>query len=383
MKENRKQLEIKENPGQSPIKRETFFVEGMTCTGCEGRIQRILEKQEGVLEVQADYGKGTLTVEYDESITNQEAMSTLLAKQEYQLSAMIDPKRLEKELGKTDLVSEKGGPLKGAANVTSNANLSLFQFAAISILIVALYIIIKYTVGFNILPEVQSSMGFAALFVVGLLTSLHCVAMCGGLAVSQCVAAAETQRALPGKQKTGLTTLRTSLLYNGGRVISYTIIGGLVGALGSAVSFSGWARGAVAIASGVFMIIMAINLLGIAPAMRKWMPRMPAPFRSFSMKFGRGKSPLVVGLLNGLMPCGPLQGMQIYALGTGSALLGAASMFFFSLGTAPLLIGLGSATSLIGGKFTAKMMKVSALVILALGFVMISRGFALSGIPWI
>jgi len=372
MRQTSIQLKAKENPGQGPIKRENFFVEGMTCNGCEGRIQRILERQEGVIAVQVDYGKATLTVAYDESKIDQKAMRDVLAKQEYQLSAMIDEKSLEKELGKGGAINEK-----------NNSNLSLFQFAAISILIVALYIIIKYTVGFNILPEVQSSMGFAALFVVGLLTSLHCVAMCGGLAVSQCVVAADTQRSLPGKQNKGLTALRTSLLYNGGRVISYTIIGGLVGALGSAVSFSGWARGAVAIASGVFMIIMAINLLGIAPVMRKWMPKMPAPFRSFSINFGRGKSPLVVGLLNGLMPCGPLQGMQIYALGTGSALVGAASMFFFSLGTAPLLIGLGSATSLIGGKLTAKMMKVSALVILALGFVMISRGFALSGIPWI
>jgi uncharacterized protein len=355
---------------------KTFFVEGMTCTGCEGRIQRILEKQEGVLHVQADYGKATLTVEYDENKIDPKVMSNVLAEQEYQLQPMLDEQRLEKEFG-------KGEAIRGGANPARDSSLSLFQFAAISILIVALYIIIKYTVGFNILPEVQSSMGFAALFVVGLLTSLHCVAMCGGLAVSQCVAAADTQKRISGQSKTGLTTLRTSLLYNGGRVISYTIIGGLVGALGSAVSFSGWARGLVAIASGIFMIIMAINLLGVLPSLRRLMPRMPAPLRRFSMNFGRGKSPLVVGLLNGLMPCGPLQGMQLYALGTGSALVGAASMFFFSLGTAPLLIGLGSATSLIGGKLTAKMMKISALVILALGFVMISRGFALSGIPWI
>lgn len=353
-------------------KTKDFFVEGMTCTGCEGRIQRILEKQEGILAVRADYGTGTLTVEYDESKITPEVMEAVLGKQEYKIREVSKEIPLASETG-------KGGPVQQR----ENGNLSLFQFGAVSILIVALYIIIKYTVGFNLLPEVESSMGFAALFVVGLLTSLHCVAMCGGLAVSQCVAAADTQKRLSGGAKTGLTTLRTSLLYNGGRVISYTVIGGLVGALGSAVSFSGWARGLVAIASGVFMIIMAINLLGVAPSLRKWMPRMPASLRGFSMKFGRGKSPLVVGLLNGLMPCGPLQGMQIYALGTGSALVGAASMFFFSLGTAPLLIGLGSATSLLGGKLTAKMMKVSALVILALGFVMISRGFALSGIPWI
>ena len=349
-----------------------FFVEGMTCTGCEGRIQRILERQDGVVSVQADYGRATVTVAYDESKIDPETMVALLKKQDYGL------KEYSEEIALVGQSGRKGALDKGEGN-----NLSLFQFAAISVLIVALYIIIKYTVGFNILPEVQSSMGFAALFVVGLLTSLHCVAMCGGLAVSQCVAAADTQKRLLGETKTGWTTLRTSLLYNGGRVISYTVIGGLVGALGSAVSFSGWARGIVAIASGLFMIIMAINLLGVAPSLRKFMPRMPAALRGFSMKFGRGKSPLVVGLLNGLMPCGPLQGMQIYALGTGSAVMGAASMFFFSLGTAPLLIGLGSVTSLFGGKLTAQMMKVSALVILALGFVMISRGFALSGIPWI
>jgi len=56
------------------------------------------------------------------------------------------------------------------------------------------------------------------------------------------------------------------------------------------------------------------------------------------------------GLLNGFMPCGPLQAMQLYALGTGSFIAGATSMFMFSLGTVPLMFGLGAISSIAGGK---------------------------------
>ena len=60
--------------------------------------------------------------------------------------------------------------------------------------------------------------------------------------------------------------------------------------------------------------------------------------------------PFYIGLLNGLMPCGPLQAMQIYALGTGSFVMGAASMFFFSVGTVPLMFGFGVLSSILSKK---------------------------------
>lgn len=90
--------------------------------------------------------------------------------------------------------------------------------------------------------------------------------------------------------------------------------------------------------------------------------------------------PFYVGLLNGLMPCGPLQAMQIYALGTGSFFAGALSMFMFSLGTVPLMFGFGAVSSFLSGRFTHRMMKVSAMLVMILGVVMISRGLSLSGV---
>ena len=75
------------------------------------------------------------------------------------------------------------------------------------------------------------------------------------------------------------------------------------------------------------MVIMGINMLGIFPWLRKFTPRMPKAFaKPIGREKARSKSPLIVGLLNGLMPCGPLQAMQVYALSTGSPFAGALSM---------------------------------------------------------
>ena len=133
------------------------------------------------------------------------------------------------------------------------------QLLGIGIILFALYVIVKNTVGFNFVPEINQSMGYGILFFVGLLTSLHCIAMCGGINLSQCVSY-KVDNYNPGR----LSKLKPSLLYNSGRVISYTIIGGIVGALGSSISFSGAAK-IVAIVSGAFMVIIGLNMLNIFP----------------------------------------------------------------------------------------------------------------------
>jgi sulfite exporter TauE/SafE len=170
-------------------------------------------------------------------------------------------------------------------------------------------------------------------------------------------------------------------LYNLGRVVSYTIVGVIVGALGSIISFSGWMKGLVQLAAGIFMIIMGINMLGVFPGLRKFSPRLPAFLtRRMEAEQGRSNSPLYIGLLNGLMPCGPLQAMQLYALSTGDPVKGGLSMLLFSLGTVPLMFGLGALSSLLSTKFTKKVMTVGAVLVLLLGMSMFSNGWSLSGL---
>jgi sulfite exporter TauE/SafE len=199
--------------------------------------------------------------------------------------------------------------------------------------------------------------------------------MCGGICISQC-SSKNTPEGNPGR----FAALRPSILYNLGRVISYTVIGGIIGAVGSVVSFSGPMRGIVQIIAGIFMVIMGINMLNLFPWLRRFNPRMPKIFARKINAGKRNRGPFYIGLLNGLMPCGPLQAMQLYALSTGSPLTGALSMFLFSVGTVPLMFLFGAISSFLSKKFTGKMMTVSAVLVVVLGVFMFTNGASLSGI---
>jgi len=154
----------------------------------------------------------------------------------------------------------------------------------------------------------------------------------------------------------------------------------VVGAAGSVISLSGAVQGIIVAVAGLFMIIMGVNMLGMFPRLAGLLPRLPRGLSSRIVNSGSGRGPFIVGILNGFMPCGPLQSIQIYALGTGSALSGAISMFLFSLGTVPLMLGFGSITSILPPRFHGRILKVSALLVLILGSGMILRGMSLNGI---
>ncbi len=348
--------------------RKVIKVGGMTCANCEMIIENVLRKLEGVIEAKAVFSNSKVYVTYDANVLGLEQITGTIEGLEYE-------------------IKDKPDEVTASAEDKMPAN----QLLGIGIIILALYVIVKNTIGFNFIPEVNQSMGYGLLFIVGLLTSVHCVAMCGGINLSQCVsykygvsavvATSDNSANSAGPVGTGkLARMKPSILYNGGRVISYTVIGGIVGALGSVVSFSGAAKGIVAIISGLFMVIMGLNMLNIFPWLRKLNPRMPKIFGNKIYNNNGKYGPFFVGLLNGLMPCGPLQAMQLYALGTGSFAAGALSMFIFSIGTVPLMFGLGALSSILTGKFTHKMLRFSAVLVIVLGVVMANRGLALSGV---
>lgn len=220
------------------------------------------------------------------------------------------------------------------------------------------------------LPNIQTGAGYGLIFIFGILTSFHCLAMCGGIAISQSIG--------NKKYKKNISILPT-LLYNLGRILSYTIIGGIVGGIGRIINFPGILRGIIPVIGGIFMVIMAINLIGIFPFLRKLNIRMPL-FIAKKIRNDNSYGPLYIGIVNGLMPCAPLQIVQLYALSTRSFLYGAVSSFIFALGTVPILFTFGIINSAINKKYSVKILKVSAVIVLILGIGMIGRGLSLSGI---
>ena len=322
------------------LRTETILVKGMFCTNCERRVQAALLSVPGVKSAAASFSEETVTVTYDEGT--------------------VRTSRLKEEIEQL-----------GYETVPDSGR--YIQIASVLIILLAFYVIadhLGWTRVFNIFPNIESSLSFGMLFVIGLLTSVHCIAMCGGINLTQSTVAAKSNRSV----------VRSNLAYNAGRVISYTVIGGIVGGVGSMISFNGTMRGAVTVIVGVIMIIMALSMLGMFRPLRRLPLHLPQGlYMKLAGHAAKGSS-FAIGLLNGLMPCGPLQSMQIYALSAGSVLKGAFSMLLFSLGTVPLMLGLGLFSGRLNRKKAGIMLTVSALLIFVMGVHMTGNGLILSGI---
>ena len=348
-------------------------VDGMTCGNCEQRIEKAVGKLGGVWKVSASAALSEVTVVYEPDEVTLEAVSAAIREAGYAVRGDSPAPKSGACAG------EEAAPSMAPAKATAAP---LYRFLGLLAIVAALYLVLRYAVGFTFLPTVSQSMGYGLIFLVGLVTSLHCIAMCGGIVLSQGIARdAGLGYAQPPAGSGRLAArILPNLLYNGGRVVSYTVIGGAVGAVGSLFSLSAALKGVMPILAGAFMLFLGVRMLGVFPWLSRLKVRIPGVKSGRLSAAASRRGPLVVGLLNGLMPCGPLQTMQVYALGTGSLFAGALSMFLFSLGTVPLLLGLGAVSSLLSAKFTRRMLKASGVLVLALGLLMFSRGMTLFGV---
>ncbi|MBK1812372.1 sulfite exporter TauE/SafE family protein [Clostridium sp. YIM B02505] len=324
------------------IKSINLNVNDMTCTSCENRITNSLKTLSGILEVKASYNSSSVYVKFD----NEKCSYGKIC----------------------GAIEEIGYTVTG--NTLSQSNSAKTEILPIIAIILIAFVFIKLgqnSIGFDMSSKLGTNTTYVMLFVIGIFTSLHCVGMCGGIMLSQSIS-------IKGANK--FSNLKPSLFYNFGRLISYTLLGGLVGAIGSVFTITIGTQALISIIAGVFMVIMGFNLAGF-----KFFRSisLKLPWSNCNSKKSIAGKPLVVGLMNGLMPCGPLQTMQLYALATGSPIKGAISMFIFALGTIPLMLIFGAFASFLNSGKTKKLLKVSGIIVILLGFIMANRGFTLLG----
>lgn len=312
------------------IKKERIKVYDMTCSSCEARVENAALKAEGVITAKASFSGQCLDIEYDDEV--------------------LKIQSLKESIQKAGYATEK----------------SDYKFLGVLIIAAVIALLGFNAGGFDMESKIQNA-SYGVLFIAGILTSIHCVGMCGGIMLSQ---------SLKAESNSKLDALKPSLLYNLGRVISYTVLGGIIGAAGSVFALSIKSKAAVQIIAGVFMIMMGFNMAGFG-IFRKFQLKMP---KSFCKIKSRSSSPFIVGIFNGLMPCGPLQTMQIFALGTSSMTKGALSMFFFSLGTVPLMLTFGGLSGLLSKGYTKRILKMSGVLVIVLGLIMGNRGLAILGV---
>lgn len=310
------------------VQRKIINVSGMNCYSCRGRIEKKLSRQPGVHHVKVDFYREIVIVDYD---------PTFCSIQDVQ-----------------NAIKAAGYSIKHAAIARSP-----IYGLVVAALLLLFFLGITSIYSPSALPQ---DAAYFTLFVVGLLSSLHCVGMCGGIALAQ------------NKSNWLRSEWQSTLLYNLGRILSYTLLGGIIGAAGSVLDLPPVVMAAITILAGLVTLLMGTNMLGISLAHRLF-----SLFPSARFKY-RPQSPFLIGLLNGLMPCGPLQAMQVYSLGMGSFAAGALAMFSFALGTVPMMVGLGVFMQRLSSCYTGRLFRLSAVIIIILGLSMVSRGLTLGGI---
>jgi len=203
--------------------------------------------------------------------------------------------------------------------------------------------------------------------VLGFLGSFHCIGMCGPIAM-----------AVGGSSSK--TFLWKKIIYNLGRALTYSILGLIIGFLGFSLSLAGVQQG-VSIAIGITIVAFSLSykkadrFLTI-PALSSavaWIKRRLGS----GLKAGSMSAFFTTGVFNGLLPCGMVYMALVAALGLQDPLIGAAYMFFFGLGTIPMLLFLMLSGTILSVPLRLKFQRAIPYLGLIIGILFVFRGLGL------
>ena len=246
---------------------------------------------------------------------------------------------------------------------------------------IAIPIALAFIVGFvalqklgivNLIPG--GSMTYGSAFVIGIVASLStCMAVVGGLVLSMSATFAKEGN-----------KVRPQILFHAGRLISFFVLGGVIGVLGSAFMLNATASFLLGLVIAAVMLILGINLLGIFHWSKRLQPAMP----KFLARHAYGVSqinhtltPFLVGIATFFLPCGFTQSMQIYTLSTGSFVQGALTMGAFALGTLPVLAAVSfSSLSIHDKSYAGVFFKTAGLIVILFALYNLMNALVVAGI---
>ena len=236
----------------------------------------------------------------------------------------------------------------------------------------------------------------AVAFITGLTTGgLSCLAVQGGLLASSLahqiekdymeqVGQARKQRGKKNQPVPGSGAAVPILLFLSSKTVVYTLLGALLGLVGSYLTLSPATRAILMILIGVFMLGNALRMFNVHPIFRYFSIEPPKFITRYIRRTAKGTdtaTPLFLGALTVFIPCGVTQAMMAAALGTGSMAMGAALMFAFTLGTSPVFFIVAYLTTELGARLEKFFMRFVAAVVLILGLVTVNSGLNILGSP--
>ena len=350
---------MRENPQEHREGDILLDVGGMHCVNCAALVERKLAALPQVISVNVDRRAGRAVIGYRGEL-DMAALQGAVADDGYTLT-LADP---------------LGRPRDAAA--VRRTPRDYVEIAATFAILIGVVVILRQ---FALLPRgvsVSDTMTLGLAFVVGLVASVSsCIAVTGGLLVA---VAAKYNAA--HAHLTDLERLKPHIYFNAGRIVSYTLLGGAVGALGSALMPSPAATGILTLLASAVMIVLGLQMLGLAPSLAGLLPAMPKSVtdrvHAVASRQARGTA-FLLGGLTFFLPCGFTQALQLYVLAKGDALTGAMTMLAFALGTLPALLSLSALSSFAKGAVRTHLLRFAGAAVILLGVLNVQYGLVLTG----
>jgi len=243
----------------------------------------------------------------------------------------------------------------------------------------------------NIAADAGTMSQLVVAFITGITTGgLSCLAVQGGLLASSLAHQIEqdyVEHVATNKKAKAAPRSNSALpiaLFLLAKLVAYTLLGALLGWLGSYLTLSPLTRAFLMIAIGIFMIGNALRMFNVHPIFRYFSIEPPKFITRYIRRTAKGTdtaTPIFLGLLTVFIPCGVTQAMMATALGTGSIAMGAALMFAFTLGTSPVFFIIAYLTTELGSRLEKFFMRFVAVLVLIFGFVTLNSGLNVMGSP--
>lgn len=338
--------------------KKKYQIKGMHCRSCEILIEDNISELPGVSRVKVDHRLGVAEVEFGKQPVEDAEISKAVRAAGY-------------ELGRSEKLAWLNRDPRNYVNLLAGT------------VIVALFYFLGSSLGLFSGNVASDREGLGAAFLVGLVAGVSsCMALIGGLVLGVAARYAEKNPgASPAKK------FRPHIFFNLGRIIGYTVLGGVIGLAGSVLQPSVFVMGVLTLLVGGVMVFLGLKLTEIFPILNKFSFALPKSVaRIFSRSSGRSgeyshSGAFLAGALTFFLPCGFTQAMQLYAVSTGSLIEGALIMGLFALGTAPGLLSLGGLAAAFRGGRARLFFATAGVAVILLGFFNIANASRVVFVP--
>jgi len=350
------------------MKTKKIYIRGMHCPSCEKLLEGEFKNIAGVKEVRVDRKTDSAEIFFDGEEPDFEEIKDTAEKFGY--AAFDRPPRQAEESGR-----EKNGS-------------GWRDWLKAGVIVLVILFLFRIFQGSGLASGISigsSSISYGVAFLVGLVASVSsCLAVVGAVVIAfsekyssdKSASSADASRFFEG-------AVRPNLFFHIGRLGTFFVLGGLLGAIGGEINITGSFVSMYTIILAVVMAWLGLNILGLVPSLSAVGIRMPKKLSAGwdNLKQSEHKAaPFVLGGLTFFLPCGFTQSMQLFALASGSFLVGGLSLFLFALGTLPTLLVLGITASWTKNRGFALFQKVAGALIILFAVYTFNSGLALRGV---